>query len=68
MGTGRERQGRHWLDIARYSDTKGYVFREHRHLAYAFTYRDYVINAFNRDLPYDQFVREQLAADQLARR
>lgn len=60
-----ERWGRHWLDTARYSDTKGYVFNEHTHLPYAFTYRNYVIDAFNRDLPYDRFILEQLAADQL---
>ncbi|MBL8850647.1 MAG: DUF1553 domain-containing protein, partial [Planctomycetaceae bacterium] len=60
-----ERWGRHWLDIARYADTKGYVFTEERKYPYSYTYRDYVIDAFNRDLPFDQFVLEQLAADQL---
>ena len=60
-----ERWARHWLDIARYADTKGYVFEEERRYAYAYTYRDYVIRAFNEDLPYDRFVIEQLAADQL---
>ncbi len=60
-----ERWGRHWLDIARYSDTKGYVFQEERLYPYSYTYRDYVIEAFNRDLPYDRFIREQLAADLL---
>jgi Protein of unknown function (DUF1553)/Protein of unknown function (DUF1549)/Planctomycete cytochrome C len=60
-----QRWGRHWLDVARYSDTKGYVFTEDRRYPYAYTYRDYVIAAFNADLPYDQFIREQLAADQL---
>ncbi|MBS0210874.1 MAG: PSD1 domain-containing protein [Planctomycetes bacterium] len=60
-----ERWARHWLDVARYSDTKGYVFTEERRYPYAYTYRDYVINAFNRDLPYDRFVQEQLAADLL---
>ena len=58
-----ERWGRHWLDVARYSDTKGYVFTEERKYPFSYTYRDYVIDAFNRDLPYDQFIREQLAAD-----
>src|SRR5262249_42292980 len=48
-----ERWGRHWLDVARYADTKGYVFTQERRYPYAFTYRDYVINAFNADLPYD---------------
>ncbi len=61
-----ERWGRHWLDVARYADTKGYVFGEERRYPYAYTYRDYVIRAFNEDLPYDQFILEQLAADRLA--
>ncbi len=60
-----ERWGRHWLDIARYSDTKGYVFQEERLYPYSYTYRDYVIEAFNRDLPYNRFIHEQLAADLL---
>ena len=60
-----ERWGRHWLDVARYSDTKGYVFTEERRYPFSYTYRDYVIDAFNRDLPFDRFVLEQLAADQL---
>ncbi len=61
-----ERWGRYWLDVARYADTKGYVrLSEERRFHYAFTYRDYVIRAFNEDLPYDQFIIEQLAADQL---
>jgi hypothetical protein len=60
-----ERWGRHWLDVARYADTKGYVFTEERRYPYAYTYRDYVIRAFNEDLPYDQFILQQLAADQL---
>jgi len=62
-----ERWGRHWLDIARYADTKGYVFQEERRFPYSYTYRDYVIDAFNQDLPYDQFIIEQLAADQMER-
>ena len=60
-----QRWGRHWLDVARYADTKGYVFTEERKYPYSYTYRDYVIDAFNRDLPYDEFVREQIAADRL---
>jgi cytochrome c553 len=60
-----ERWGRHWLDVARYADTKGYAFREERRYPYSYTYRDYVIRAFNEDLPYDQFVVQQLAADRL---
>ena len=60
-----ERWARHWLDVARYADTKGYVFEEDRFYPYSYTYRDYVIRAFNEDLPYDRFIVEQLAADQL---
>lgn len=60
-----ERWGRHWLDVARYADTKGYVFQEDIHYPYSYTYRDYVVDAFNQDKPFDRFVLEQLAADQL---
>jgi hypothetical protein len=60
-----ERWGRHWLDVARYADTKGYSFTEDSRYPHAFTYRDYVIRAFNQDLPYNQFLVEQLAADRL---
>jgi hypothetical protein len=60
-----ERWGRHWLDVARYSDTKGYVFFEDGSFPWAWTYRDYVIEAFNADLPFDRFLCEQLAADRL---
>jgi len=60
-----ERWGRHWLDVARYADTKGYVFTEEGKYPYSYTYRDYVIRAFNDDLPFDRFVLEQLAADLL---
>ena len=58
-----ERWGRHWLDVARYGESTGSA----RNLPYPFAwrYRDYVINAFNNDKPYDQFVREQIAGDQL---
>ncbi len=60
-----ERWGRYWLDIARYADTKGYVFEEERRYPYSYTYRDWVIRAFNEDLPYDQFIIQQIAADLL---
>ncbi|MFI5461553.1 MAG: DUF1549 domain-containing protein, partial [Isosphaerales bacterium] len=60
-----ERWGRHWLDVARYADTKGYVFTQDRRYPYAYTYRDYVIAALNADLGYDQFILHQVAADQL---
>jgi hypothetical protein len=63
-----ERWGRHWLDIARYADTKGYAFTQDRRFPYAYTYRDYVVRAFNEDLPFNQFVTEQLAADLLPAR
>ncbi|MBI1761371.1 MAG: DUF1549 domain-containing protein, partial [Acidobacteria bacterium] len=59
-----ERWGRHWLDLARYADSGGYEFDYDR--PHAWHYRDYVIKAFNADKPYDQFIREQLANDQLA--
>jgi len=57
-----ERWGRHWLDEARYADSDGYEKDMSRNVWF---YRDYVINAFNRDLPYDQFIIEQFAGDQL---
>jgi len=60
-----ERWGRHWLDVARYADTQGYGFGGDRRYPYAYTYRNYVIDAFNADKPFNQFVVEQLAADQL---
>lgn len=61
-----ERWGRYWLDLARYADTKGSAgeMAEPRYL-YSYTYRDYVIRAFNDDLPYNQFLIEQIAADKL---
>jgi mono/diheme cytochrome c family protein len=60
-----ERWGRFWLDVARYADTKGYVFQEERRYPFAYTYRDWVIRALNEDLPYDQFLIQQIAADHL---
>src|SRR5260221_63334 len=60
-----ERWGRYWLDVARYADTKGYVFEEERRYPYAYTYRDYVIKALNEDVPFDQFIIQQIAADLL---
>ncbi|MDX1980555.1 MAG: DUF1549 and DUF1553 domain-containing protein [Bryobacteraceae bacterium] len=58
-----EHWGRHWMDVARYADSTG-ADEDHRY-PHAWRYRDYVIDAFNRDLPYDQFVREQVAGDLL---
>jgi len=60
-----ERWGRHWLDIARYADNKGYVFFEEKNFPWAWTYRDYVIRSMNADKPFDRYIVEQLAADQL---
>jgi mono/diheme cytochrome c family protein len=60
-----ERWGRYWLDVARYADTKGYVFFQESTFPWAYTYRDYVIRALNDDLPYDNFLLQQLVADQL---
>ncbi len=57
-----ERWGAHWLDAARYADSDGYAHDEPRTI---WPYRDYVIQAFNSDLPFDQFVIEQLAGDLL---
>ena len=66
-----ERWARHWLDTARYSDTRGLqvdqgdsLFKDYR-FAYAWTYRDYVINSMNEDKPYNNFIVEQLAADRI---
>ena len=59
-----ERWGRHWLDLARYADSGGYEFDIDR--PHAWRYRDWVIKALNDDLPYDQFIRLQLAADQIS--
>jgi len=58
-----EHFARKWLDLARYADTKGYVYTEERRYAFAYTYRDWVVDAFNRDLQYNDFLRLQLAAD-----
>ena len=59
-----ERWATHWLDLARYADSDGYRADDFRPGAYL--YRDYVIDSLNHDKPYDQFVREQLAADEFA--
>jgi hypothetical protein len=58
-----ERWGRHWLDLARFAESNGYEHDEVR--PDAWRYRDYVISSFNADKPYDRFVREQLAGDEL---
>ena len=58
-----ERWGRHWLDLARYADTNGY--EGDPEFTHAWRYRDYVIDAFNTDKPYDEFIKEQIAGDEL---
>lgn len=64
-----EHWARHWLDVARYADTKGYVYaREERFWVHAWTYRDWVVRALNEDMAYDRFLMLQLAADQVADR
>ncbi|MEX2172999.1 MAG: PSD1 and planctomycete cytochrome C domain-containing protein [Pirellulaceae bacterium] len=59
-----ERWGRHWLDVARYGEDQAHTF-EARKYPDGFRYRDWVIGALNRDLPYDQFVQQQIAGDLL---
>ena len=58
-----EKWGRHWLDLVRYGDTAG--FEQDPYLLYAWRYRDYVIDSFNSDKPYDRFVKEQIGGDEL---
>jgi cytochrome c553 len=63
-----ERWARHWLDIARYADTSGDRANQRKStpvFSNGWTYRDYVIDAFNKDTPYDRFIVEQIAADRL---
>lgn len=59
-----ERWARHWLDVVRFAETDGFEYDTHRRDAWR--YRDYVIRAFNADKPYDRFVTEQLAGDEIA--
>jgi hypothetical protein len=61
-----ERWGRHWLDVVRFADSDGYEYDAIR--KYSWRYRDYVIRAFNQDKPYDRFIREQIAGDELPNR
>ncbi len=58
-----ERWARHWMDVARYADTQGYNFDRDNRYPFAYTYRDWLIRAFNDDLPYADFIKLQLAAD-----
>ncbi len=59
-----ERWGRHWLDVAGYADSEGYT-NDDTVRKEAFKYRDYVIRSFNADKPFDQFIQEQLAGDEM---
>jgi hypothetical protein len=63
-----ERWARHWMDVARYADTRGYNFDQDNRYPFAYTYRNWLIKAFNDDLPYDRFVKMQIAADHLVDR
>ena len=58
-----ERWARHWLDVVRFAETSGYERDQTK--PFAWKYRDWVVNAFNSDMPYDEFIREQLAGDQM---
>jgi mono/diheme cytochrome c family protein len=60
-----ERWARHWLDVARYADSKGYLFTEDRNYPNAYKYRDWVVQALNADMPYNEFLIRQIAADRL---
>ncbi len=60
-----ERMARYWMDLTRFADTKGYVFMEDRAYPHAYRYRDWLIRSFNQDLPYNDFIKYQLAADRL---
>ncbi|MDA1159393.1 MAG: DUF1549 domain-containing protein, partial [Planctomycetota bacterium] len=59
-----ERWGRHWLDVAGFTESAG-ILNEDKVLPLAWRYRDYVIRAFNNDKPYDRFLLEQIAGDEL---
>ncbi len=58
-----ERWARHWMDVARYADTRGYNFDQDNRYPFAYTYRDWLIRSFNSDMPYERFVKLQVAAD-----
>src|SRR3569833_3964891 len=58
-----EQWGRHWLDVVRFAESDGYEYDTHRPDAYRF--RDYVVESFNADKPYDEFVKQQLAGDEI---
>ncbi len=58
-----ERWARHWMDVARYADTRGYNFDQDNRYPFAYTYRDWLIRALNEDIPYGKFIKLQIAAD-----
>ena len=58
-----ERWARHWMDVARYADTFGYNFQKDNRFPFAWTYREWLVDAFNRDIPWAQFIKLQIAAD-----
>lgn len=58
-----ERWARHWMDVARYADTIGYNFQKDNRFPFAWTYREWLVNAFNRDIPWNEFITLQIAAD-----
>ncbi len=60
-----EKWARHWMDVSRYADTKGYVFQEDREYPDAWKYREWVIRSLNEDRPYDDFLRRQITADRM---
>jgi hypothetical protein len=61
-----EKWGRHWLDVARYAESNGNDgLSRNPSFPHAWRYRDYVIRAFNEDMPYDRFIAEQIAGDLL---
>src|SRR5262249_30410555 len=59
-----ERWGQHWLDLVRFAETEGYEYD--RHIPGAWRFRDYVIGSSNRDKPFDRFLTEQIAGDEIA--
>ena len=59
-----ERWAQHWLDVVRYAETEGYEYD--RHIPDAWRFRDYVIDSLNRDKPFDRFLTEQIAGDEIA--
>ena len=62
-----ERWGRYWLDVARYGESNGNDgLGRNATFPHAWRFRDYVINSFNRDVPYDRFIKEQIAGDLLS--